>query len=149
MSLHCIYITRIRIVNRSLSEKCILVKISYLKSQLESARSRAGTTELGEFAWFFPAHSKMHWAGLASRSKARAKHTHSTRRSAATPTRIARPAYSSPFLPPPVSPTRFMSSIRGMNMAMTMLPTMTARKTIMIGSSSDVIAATALSTSSS
>jgi hypothetical protein len=39
--------------------------------------------------------------------------------------------------------------IKGRNMAMTMLPTMTARKTIMIGSSSEVMAATALSTSSS
>ena len=52
-------------------------------------------------------------------------------------------------LPPPESPTRFIKSMRGRNIAMTMLPTTTARKTIMIGSSNEVIAATALSTSSS
>ena len=39
--------------------------------------------------------------------------------------------------------------MRGRNMAMTMLPTMTARKTIMMGSSREVMAVTALSTSSS
>ena len=59
-----------------------------------------------------------------------------------------RPAHSS-FLPPPASPTRFMRSMSGRNMAITMLPTITARKTIMIGSSREVMAATALSTSSS
>ena len=37
----------------------------------------------------------------------------------------------------------------GIDMAMTMLPTTTARNTIMIGSSNEVMAATALSTSSS
>src|SRR6266498_1580754 len=58
-------------------------------------------------------------------------------------------SYSSLPLLPEVSPTRFMSSIKGMNIAMTMLPTTTARKTIMIGSRSEVMAATALSTSSS
>ena len=42
-----------------------------------------------------------------------------------------------------------MRTISGRNMAITILPTMTARITIMIGSSSEVMAATALSTSSS
>ena len=53
-----------------------------------------------------------------------------------------------PFSPPSL-PIVFIISIRGRNMAMTMLPTTMARKTIMIGSSSEVMAATALSTSSS
>src|SRR3974390_2549116 len=57
--------------------------------------------------------------------------------------------HSSPFLPPPDSPTRFIKSMRGRNIAMTMLPTITARQTIIIGSRSEVMAATALSTSSS
>src|SRR5665213_1636059 len=55
-------------------------------------------------------------------------------------------------LPPlaSVSPLIWLiMEMRGKNMAMTMLPTMTARNTIMIGSSSEVMAATALSTSSS
>src|SRR5262249_41992692 len=53
-------------------------------------------------------------------------------------------------LPPLLSPpTLFMSAIRGRNIAMTMLPTITARNTIMMGSSNEVMAATALSTSSS
>src|SRR6185437_6834987 len=61
------------------------------------------------------------------------------------------PAYSSPpFLPPLVaSPSWSMRLINGRNSAMTMLPTTTARKTIMIGSRREVIADTALSTSSS
>ena len=42
-----------------------------------------------------------------------------------------------------------MSTIKGRNSAMTILPTITARNTIMIGSRREVMAATALSTSSS
>ena len=42
-----------------------------------------------------------------------------------------------------------MMLINGMNKAMTIVPTTTARKTIMIGSSMEVSAATELSTSSS
>jgi hypothetical protein len=53
-------------------------------------------------------------------------------------------------LPPPLSPpTLFINEISGINIAMTMLPTTTARNTIMMGSSNEVMAATALSTSSS
>ena len=43
----------------------------------------------------------------------------------------------------------WMMLIRGVNSASTIVPTMTARKTIMIGSSAAVMPATALSTSSS
>jgi len=43
----------------------------------------------------------------------------------------------------------WMMAMSGMNNAITIVPTMTARKTIMIGSSAAVIPATALSTSSS
>lgn len=50
---------------------------------------------------------------------------------------------------PEVSPTLFIIEIRGMNIAITILPTTTARNTIMIGSNREVMAATALSTSSS
>src|SRR4029077_20011536 len=53
------------------------------------------------------------------------------------------------FLSSPSPPMLFIRSMRGRNMAMTMLPTTTARKTIMMGSSREVMAATALSTSSS
>ena len=53
----------------------------------------------------------------------------------------------SPF-PPPVSMFCIMS-ISGKNIAITMLPTITARKTIITGSRSEVMADTALSTSSS
>ena len=58
---------------------------------------------------------------------------------------------SPPFPPPPSSlpPMLLMSTISGRNKAMTMLPTTTARNTIMIGSRSEVMAETALSTSSS
>src|SRR5579864_3948293 len=63
--------------------------------------------------------------------------------------RLSPPPTHSSFLPPPDSPTRFIRSMSGRNIAMTMLPTITARNTIMIGSSRDVMAATALSTSSS
>ena len=56
---------------------------------------------------------------------------------------LAASAFS--FSPPMPS----IRPIRGRNIAMTMLPTITARKTIMIGSSREVMAATALSTSSS
>ena len=60
----------------------------------------------------------------------------------------AEDCYSLPS-PPPSLLRPSMRAIRGKNRAMTMLPTMTARKTIMIGSNSEVMAATALSTSSS
>jgi hypothetical protein len=58
----------------------------------------------------------------------------------------------SPPPPPelPLSPLRLpIMAISGKNMAITMLPTITARKTIMMGSRSEVMAATELSTSSS
>jgi hypothetical protein len=55
----------------------------------------------------------------------------------------------SPFLPSLSEPSLSMRVMSGRNKAMTMLPTTTARKTIMIGSSNEVMADTALSTSSS
>ena len=62
-----------------------------------------------------------------------------------------RELYLSFFSPPEglSSPMVSMTLMSGKNIAMTMLPTMTARNTIMIGSSSEVMAETALSTSSS
>ena len=55
-----------------------------------------------------------------------------------------------PGPPPSPPPLRLVIiAISGRNMAITMLPTMTARKTIIIGSNSEVMDATALSTSSS
>jgi hypothetical protein len=53
--------------------------------------------------------------------------------------------------PPPLSSPLILliMEISGRNIAITMLPTMTARKTIMMGSSNEVMADTALSTSSS
>lgn len=59
------------------------------------------------------------------------------------------PYSSSPPPPELGSPTPSINLISGRKSAMTMLPTMIARKTIMIGSRREVIAATALSTSSS
>jgi len=54
-------------------------------------------------------------------------------------------------LPPPLSSPLMLLIIwiNGRNIAITMLPTMTARKTIMMGSSNEVMADTALSTCSS
>jgi len=59
-------------------------------------------------------------------------------------------AGQSPAPPAPPSPLRLViMAISGRNIAITMLPTMTARKIIMMGSKSEVMEATALSTSSS
>ena len=72
--------------------------------------------------------------------------------SRASARKLARWIYSSPppfLLPPVVSPNWSIRLIKGRNKAITMLPTITARKTIMMGSNREVIAETALSTSSS
>src|SRR5262249_26029290 len=64
------------------------------------------------------------------------------------PTDSARPHSTAPAALPPPAPI-LMAAIMGRNKAMTMLPTTTARQTIMMGSNSEVITPTALSTSSS
>ena len=73
-----------------------------------------------------------------------------TTRQRVAPQTDRRSGHLSPPPPPPSSPLMLLiMAIRGKNIAITMLPTITARNTIMMGSSREVMAATALSTSSS